>query len=96
MIDLQRPRERRYTHEDQQIDHPGDMGFEYVSQLQELNLAWGKATATVPSSAGGGGPVGAHPNPAAGVRCEKARGLAGAAGTVPGRRSRSKKGVGDV
>jgi hypothetical protein len=62
LIDLQRPRERRYTHEDQQIDHPGDMGFEYVSQLQELNLAWGKATATIPS-AGGGGPVGPIPRP---------------------------------
>lgn len=61
LIDLQRPRERRYTHEDQQIDHPGDMGFEYVSQLQELNLAWGKATAKIPSS--GGGSVGPIPIP---------------------------------
>jgi hypothetical protein len=59
LIDLQRPRERRYTHEDQQIDHPGDMGFEYVSQLQEVNLAWGKTTAQIPSSGGGavGGPI---------------------------------------
>lgn len=59
LIDLQRPRERRYTHEDQQIDHPGDMGFEYVASLQEVNLAWGSATAKIPSSGGGsvGGPI---------------------------------------
>lgn len=33
--DLKRPRERRYTHEDQQIDYPGDLGFEFVNALQD-------------------------------------------------------------
>lgn len=33
--DLRRPRERRYTHEDQKIDYPTDLGFEYVAALQE-------------------------------------------------------------
>ena len=32
-------RERRYTHEDQQIDYPGDLGFQYVTGLQKKPLA---------------------------------------------------------
>ncbi|TXL70100.1 hypothetical protein FHP25_35860 [Vineibacter terrae] len=47
LIDLERPRERRYTHEDQQLDYPGDMGFEFVPALQDAQISWG--------SAGGGG-----------------------------------------
>src|SRR3990172_2864611 len=35
LIDLQRARVRRWTHEDQQIDFPGDLGFEYVSGLPD-------------------------------------------------------------
>lgn len=41
LIDLERARERRYTHEDQQIDHPGDLGFEYVPALQDVVINWG-------------------------------------------------------
>jgi hypothetical protein len=41
MIDLGRARERHYTHQDQQIDFPGDNGFIYVNGLQELNDVWG-------------------------------------------------------
>lgn len=40
LIDLERPRERRITHEDQQIDYPGDRGREYVASLQSLVLTW--------------------------------------------------------
>lgn len=40
LVDLQRARERRYTHEDQQIDFPGDRGFEFVPALQEQVLEW--------------------------------------------------------
>lgn len=62
LIDLQHQRERRYTHEDQQIDHPGDLGFQYVPQLQDTNLVWGAASSKPPSSSGGGptGPVPMH------------------------------------
>lgn len=41
LIDLERPRERRYTHEDQQIDNVGDRGFEYVTALQDQPVVWG-------------------------------------------------------
>jgi hypothetical protein len=39
--DLDRPRVRRYTNEDQQAEFPGDRGFEYVPSVQELNFKWG-------------------------------------------------------
>ena len=42
LIEMHRPRDRRWTHEDQQIDYPGDLGFEYVAGLQELNIIWGR------------------------------------------------------
>jgi hypothetical protein len=43
LIDLNRSRERRYTDQDQQIDHPGDLGFQYVQGIQNWNGTWGKA-----------------------------------------------------
>lgn len=41
LVDLLKPRIRRYTHEDQQIDHPGDNGFRHVAGLQDAVLIWG-------------------------------------------------------
>jgi hypothetical protein len=43
LIDLNRSRERRYTDQDQQIDHPGDLGFQYVQLIQTWSGTWGKA-----------------------------------------------------
>lgn len=45
---------RRYTHSDQQIDFPGDLGLQYVAGLAVQQFTWGKAT-VYPSSPGGGG-----------------------------------------
>jgi hypothetical protein len=55
LIDLFRARERRYTHEDQQIDYAGDLGLEYVAGLQEKPINWGIASAA-PAAANGGNP----------------------------------------
>lgn len=41
LADWDRPRVRRYNHEDQQIDYPGDKGFEFVPQMAEKELRWG-------------------------------------------------------
>lgn len=41
LADWDRPRVRRYNHEDQQIDYPSDMGFEFVPQMVERELRWG-------------------------------------------------------
>lgn len=62
LIDLNRARERRYTNQDQQIDHPGDLGFQYVQFIQQWNGTWGKAGpggvprghVSVPKGGGGG------------------------------------------
>ncbi|MDV2503076.1 MAG: hypothetical protein RX318_03905 [bacterium] len=41
LIDLERPRERRYDDEDQKIDYPDDKGFEFVPSLQDKSVVWG-------------------------------------------------------
>ena len=43
LIDLEHPRVRRFTAEDQQIDYPGDKGFDFVPACQEWNGKWGQA-----------------------------------------------------
>jgi hypothetical protein len=42
LIDLNRPRELRYTDEAQQQLYPGDRGFEYVTTIQDKELRWGR------------------------------------------------------
>ena len=41
LIDLQRSREFRYTDESHQIDYPGDLGFEFVTAIQNDPVEWG-------------------------------------------------------
>lgn len=43
LVDLERPRERRYTTEDQAIDYGTDKGFEFVPGLQDAQFVWGRA-----------------------------------------------------
>lgn len=40
LIDLERPRARRYTSADQQRDYPADLGFDYVPSLQDMQILW--------------------------------------------------------
>ena len=42
LIDLDRARERRYTSEDQKIDYPDDLGFDFVPALQDMQIVWGR------------------------------------------------------
>lgn len=42
LADWNRSRIRRYTHEDQQLRYPGDMGLEFVAQMVEKPLVWGR------------------------------------------------------
>jgi hypothetical protein len=42
LVDWERPRVRRYTHEDQQAAWPEDMGLEFVASMSELELIWGR------------------------------------------------------
>jgi len=43
LIDMNVAVSRRYTHMDQQIDFPGDLGMSYVDAIQQLTLYWGRA-----------------------------------------------------
>lgn len=42
MVSWDKPRVRRYNNEDQQSRYPGDRGFEYVAQMVEKQLLWGR------------------------------------------------------
>ena len=44
LIVLDRAKERRYTHEDQQLSFSGDLGLEFVPELQDKEIIWGKKT----------------------------------------------------
>lgn len=45
---------RRYTHEDQQLDAPGDLFFEYVAGLADKVFAWGGKTVAGSAATPGG------------------------------------------
>lgn len=42
LVDLEKPRDRVYTAEDQRLDYPADDGFNQVPRLQDLELVWGR------------------------------------------------------
>lgn len=42
LIDLQRPRLRRYTSEDQKLSFAEDLGFDFVTDIQEKTINWGR------------------------------------------------------
>jgi hypothetical protein len=42
LIDLHRPRERRYTSESQKSRFPSDKGFDFVEDLQDKKFQWGR------------------------------------------------------
>lgn len=41
-VDWQRPRGGRFNHEDQQARYPGDRGLEYVADMVNVEILWGK------------------------------------------------------
>lgn len=41
LIDLDRPRIRRYTNEDQQQEYGGDRGLEFVAAIADIPIHWG-------------------------------------------------------
>lgn len=45
LVQLERAKERRYTHESQQSRHRGDTFFSFVSDLQDKEVVWGRKSA---------------------------------------------------
>jgi len=43
LIDWERARVRRYNNEDQQSEYPSDLSMQYVEQMTEKELIWGRA-----------------------------------------------------
>ena len=43
LVDLERARERRYDHQDQQLVAPGDRFFEYVPSIVNAEIKWGQS-----------------------------------------------------
>jgi hypothetical protein len=41
LIDLDKPRVRRYTNEDQQQEYSGDLGLEFVTAIADIPIHWG-------------------------------------------------------
>tara|TARA_R100001369_G_scaffold46319_1_gene72644 strand:- start:1353 stop:1961 length:609 start_codon:yes stop_codon:yes gene_type:complete len=63
LIAFERSKVRRYTAEDQKIDHPTDKGFEFVTAIVQKDIIWGRPTG--PSGGGQGTPghgSGVNPN----------------------------------
>lgn len=46
LLDMNVAVDRRFTQEDQQLTYPGDLGFQFVSGLQEQTLFWGQPIST--------------------------------------------------
>jgi len=56
LVDFRRPRETRYTHEEQQNLYPVspfDLGLEFVNAIQEKQIYWGNAKLAAPIRDGG-------------------------------------------
>ena len=45
LVELNRPRVRRYTHESQKSRYPTDTFFSFVADLQDKDIVWGRKTA---------------------------------------------------
>lgn len=58
LIDFKRTREIRYTDEEQQRLHSGDLGLEFVNAIQEKTIYWGNQNTTNASNWNGGGETG--------------------------------------
>jgi hypothetical protein len=43
LADLERPKRRNYTPEDQKVDYPTDTFFDFVAVLQNKQITWGRA-----------------------------------------------------
>jgi hypothetical protein len=57
LIVFQKTAVRRYTAEDQKIEHPTDKGFEFVAKIQEKEIVWGRPSPASMNTGGRGNPL---------------------------------------
>ncbi len=58
LIEFEKRRIRRYTAEDQKIDYPNDKGLEFVAEMAEKEIVWGR---NIVGEGGGGEPTPPQP-----------------------------------
>ena len=61
LVSFERARVRRYTAEDQKIDHATDKGFEFVTAIVQKEIIWGRPTPATGGSSGSSGDNGGAP-----------------------------------
>lgn len=54
LIEFEKTRIRRYTAEDQKIEYPNDKGLEFVAEMAEKEIVWGRSQVTAGGGGGGG------------------------------------------
>ena len=47
LVELNVAVDRRWTNEDQQVDFPGDLAFQFVNGIQDAQIYWGKSPSSV-------------------------------------------------
>lgn len=57
LIVFQKTAVRRYTAEDQKIEHPTDKGFEFVAKIQEKEIVWGRPSPASMNTGGRSNPL---------------------------------------
>lgn len=57
LIVFQKTAVRRYTAEDQKIEHPNDKGFEFVAKIQEKEVVWGRPSPASMNTGGRSNPL---------------------------------------
>lgn len=57
LIVFQKTAVRRYTAEDQKIEHPNDAGFEFVAKIQEKEIIWGRPSPASMNTGGRSNPL---------------------------------------
>jgi hypothetical protein len=63
LIEFERTRIRRYTAEDQKIDYPNDKGLEFVAEMAEKEIVWGRSLVGTSSGTGNGQNDGGREDP---------------------------------
>lgn len=61
LIEFEKTRVRRYTAEDQKIDYPNDKGLEFVAEMAEKEIIWGRNAVGASGGGNGGGEGGDFP-----------------------------------
>lgn len=61
LIEFEKTRVRRYTAEDQKIDYPNDKGLEFVAEMAEKEIIWGRNSVGASGGGNGGGEGGDFP-----------------------------------